>query len=147
MLRGRCGKWCPLAHLSLEGHLCECQLSQIQEEGRVSSHIPQANAQLALSALGLLACFHSKSRALPSSLYPSQAGGPLNLQCVRPTGCKNEIQPLTFSQPMSLGKCLTYVYALCSTLSPFSITRAPSPLQHLQSLSSPKQHLHTSYLP
>lgn len=50
------------------------------------------NAQIALSALGLLACFLSRNRALPSAVYPSQARGPLKLQSLSPTGYNNEIQ-------------------------------------------------------
>ena len=91
------------------------------------------------SALGLFACFFSRSRAVPSGLYVSQAHQPLNtslwVQLVEKT---HENQAFTFSYPKALGKCPPCVYSsMLHSLSPFSMTIVLSSLQHLWSVSPP----------
>ena len=92
--------------------------------------------QIALSTMGLLACFLSRSREVPSGLYPNQACWPLRLQCLSSYGCKNKNKPLLFTHSIVLGKCspCVYPYALHSLLY-FPGTRDPCLLQHSQSVS------------
>ena len=117
MLRGRGGKWHPLALLSPERYLCECHLSQMHS-GRVNTLSPGTlgDPQMTLSAPGLLACLLPRSRAAPSSLHLNQAWNSY-LWALRVAKI-HENQPLSFSQPMALGKYSSAhpsaLYSLCN---------------------------------
>ena len=132
-IRGR--KWCP-SFVSWR-HLFECHLSQMQVEITVSSHTPQAMLRQHCLPWSCLPAF---------ILCPSQGQGLVKFQSLNPIGCNKEIQPLSFFQPMHLGEVFQLYVRVCIPLSPFSVTRAPSPPQHPQSVPPPRPCLHTSSL-
>lgn len=92
----------------------------------------------------LFACLKSRS-TVASGLYHSQASGPLKLQSLSLTVCKNTKFRHSFFQPIPLVRCppCAFPYALHS-LFPFSMTMVPSLPQHLRSISPPN---HISALP
>ena len=84
--------------------------------------------QIMLSALRLLSCLLSRSRAAHSGLYPGQVPMPLRLQSLSPTDCKNSWKsaPFVFSAN-GFGE-LFFCAFLCTPLSlAFLVSRILSP--------------------
>ena len=134
------GKWHLLTLLSPERQLCEHHLSQMHsKKSIVSTYVSWAIIRWLYLPPHCFPVFDLGIGNVPWRLYPSQDFQPLKLQALSLTSHKKlwKSAPLIF--PVNgFGKVFSLCICLCAPHSlTFFMSRAPSPLQHPQTVSPP----------